>query len=126
MVQYLHVVDLVLPQLWCVNSIFLFDSHSRNIDGFNDPNGRAVLFKFRTMMPLKNFIKSFFENCTGVSLETQHDLKYIGKQISNNLKEEILQSLQRKRKSLHNKVYQTETNRRSNFNISAKSRILLT
>ena len=29
--------------IWCVNSFFLFDSHSRNIDGFNDPNGRAVL-----------------------------------------------------------------------------------
>ena len=87
---------------------FLFDSHNRNIDGFNDPNSRAVLFEFRTMMPLKNFIKSFFENCTGVSLETQHDLQYIGVQISDNLKEEILQSLQRKRKSLHNKVYQTK------------------
>ena len=27
----------------CVNSFFLFDLHSRNIDGFNDPNGRAKL-----------------------------------------------------------------------------------
>ena len=25
--------------IWCVNSFFLFDSDSRNIDGFNDPNG---------------------------------------------------------------------------------------
>ena len=30
--------------IWCVNSFFLFDLHSRNIDGFNNPNGRAVLF----------------------------------------------------------------------------------
>ena len=82
--------------------------HSRNIDGFNDPNGQAVLLEFRTMMSLNNFIKSFYENCTGVSLETQYDLQHIGVQISDNLKQEILQSLQRKRKSLHNKVYQTK------------------
>ena len=59
-------------------------------------------------MSLNNFIKSLFENCTGVSLETQYDLQYIGVQISDNLKQEILQSLQRKGKSLHNKVYQTK------------------
>ena len=28
--------------IWCVNSFFLFHSHSRNIDGFNDPNDRSV------------------------------------------------------------------------------------
>ena len=59
MVQYLHV-DLVFATIWCVNSFFLFDSHICNIDGFNDPNGRAVLLEFRTMMSLNNFIKSFF------------------------------------------------------------------
>ena len=89
-----------------MNSFFLFDSHSRNIDGFNDPNGRAVLLEFRTMMSLNNFIKYFFENYTGVSLETQYDLQYICVQISDNLKQEILQSLERKRRSLHKKVYQ--------------------
>ena len=45
MVQYLHV-DLVFATIWCVNSFFLFDSHICNIDGFNDPNGRAVLLEF--------------------------------------------------------------------------------
>ena len=88
-----------------MNSFFPFDSH---IDGFNNLNGRAVLLEFRTMMFLNNFIKCFFENCTGVSLEMQYDLQYIGVQISDNLKQEILHYLQRKRKSLHNKVYQTK------------------
>ena len=78
-----------LATIWCVNSFFLFGSHSHNIDGFNDPNGRAVLLEFRTMMSLNNFIKSFFENCNGVSLKTQYDLQYIGAQISGNLKQEI-------------------------------------
>ena len=106
-----------------MNLFFLFDSHSDNIDGFNDPNGRAVLLEFRAMMSLNNFVKSFFENCT-VSLKTQYDLQYIGVQISDNLKQEIHQSLQQERKSLHNKVYQTKKkNSRSNFNFSAKSRI---
>ena len=82
--------------IWCVNSFFLFDLHSRYIDGFNDPNGRAVLLEFRTVMSLNNFIKSVFENCTGVSLETQYDLQYIGVQILDNMKQKILQPLQRK------------------------------
>ena len=94
--------------MWFVNSFFLFDLHIRNIDGFNDPNRRAVLLEFCTVMSLNNFIKSFFENCTGVSLETQCDLQYIGVQILYNLKQQILLSLQIKRKSLHNKVYQTK------------------
>ena len=34
-------------------------------------------------------------------------LQYIDVQISDNLQQEILQSLQRKRNSFHNKVYQT-------------------
>ena len=91
-----------------MNSFFLFDLHIRNNDGFNDPNRQAVLLEFRTVMSLNNFIKSFFENCTGVSLETQCDLQYIGVQILYNLKQQILLSLQIKRKSLHNKVYQTK------------------
>ena len=61
--------------IWYVNSFFLFDSHGRNIDGFNDPTGRAVLLELRTMMSLNNFIKSSFENCTSVSLETQYGLQ---------------------------------------------------
>ena len=35
-------------------------------------------------------------------------LQYIDVQVADNLKQEILQSLQRKRNSFHNKVYQTK------------------
>ena len=101
-------VGFSFAKIWCVNSFFIFDSHSRNIDGFNNPNGQAVLLDVCNMMFLKSFIKSFFENFTGVSLETQYDLQYIGVQISDNLKQEIIQSLQRKQKNLHNKEYQTK------------------
>ena len=47
--------------IWCVNLFILFNYHSRNIDGFNDPNGGAVLLEFRTMISLNNFIKSFLK-----------------------------------------------------------------
>ena len=40
-----------------------------------------------------------------MSLETPYDLQYIGVQISDNLKQEILQSLKRKLEGLPNKVY---------------------
>ena len=62
-------------KIWCVNSFFFFDSHSRNIDSFDDPNGQAVLLQLCNMISLNNFIKSFFENFTAVSLETQYDLQ---------------------------------------------------
>ena len=52
--------------IWCTNSFYLFDSDSRNIDSFNDPNSRAVLLEFGTMMSLNNFIKFFCGNYTGV------------------------------------------------------------
>ena len=52
--------------IWCMNSFYLFDSDSSNIDSFNDLNSRAVLLEFRTMMSLNNFIKFFYENYTGV------------------------------------------------------------
>ena len=30
---------------WWTNSVFAFDSHSRNTDGYHDPNGKAVLLE---------------------------------------------------------------------------------
>ena len=109
MVQYLHVVDLVLPQygVW-IHFSFLIRTVAILTVLMIVMAEPYVLLEFCTMMSLNNFIKSFFENLAGVSLETQYDLQYIGVQISDNLKQEIIQSLQRKRKSLHNKVYQTK------------------
>ena len=30
---------------WWTNSVFAFDSHSQNTDGYHDPNGKAVLLE---------------------------------------------------------------------------------
>ena len=43
--------------IWSRNGIFLFESHSGNIEGFPDPNGSAILLEFRLILSLNNFIK---------------------------------------------------------------------
>ena len=63
--------------MWNKTSVFLFDSHSRNDQGFHSHNEKAKLLGFRSMKSLKNFLKTFFIENVGVSVEMQYDLQYI-------------------------------------------------
>ena len=87
------------------NSLFVFDSHSRNADGYHDSNGRAIRLEFRLVTSLNSHIKSFFENSTSISLETQYDLQCINVEILENDKTETLTKIRLKRKFLYNKSY---------------------
>ena len=59
-----------------------FDSHSRNTNGYHDPNENAVLLKFCLISSPNNYIKTFSENNTSISLDTQYgDLQYISVEI---------------------------------------------
>ena len=64
------------------NGVFLFDSHNRNIEGFPDPNGRAVLLEFRLILSLNNFIKRFYQVNFPNSFLLQYDIEYIKVNIS--------------------------------------------
>ena len=55
--------------MWNKKSVFLFNSHSRNNQGFHYPNGKAALLEFRSMASLNNFLKTFFIENVGVSAE---------------------------------------------------------
>ena len=81
-----------------INSLFVFDSHSRNADGYHDPNGKAILLEFRLVTSLNSHIKFFFENSTSISLETQYDLQCINVEILENDKTETLTKIRLKRK----------------------------
>ena len=54
---------------------------------------------------LNSYIKSFFENCTSISLETQYDLQCISVEIVENDKTEILTKIRLKRKCVYHKSY---------------------
>ena len=64
------------------------DSNSRNNQGFHDPNGKATLLEFRSMIFL-NFLKTFFIENVGVSVETQYDLLYISVNVSDENKHQF-------------------------------------
>ena len=91
--------------IWWNNSLFVFDSHSRNADGCHDPNGKAILLEFRLVSSLNSYIKSFFENSTSISLETQYDWQCISVEIVENDKTEILTKIRLKRKCVYHKSY---------------------
>ena len=91
--------------IWWNNSIFVFDSHSRNADGYHDPNGKAILLEFCLVSSLNSYIKSFFENNTSISLETQCDLQCISVEIVEKNKTEILTKIRLKRKYVYHKSY---------------------
>ena len=78
--------------IWWNNSLFVFDLHSRNADGYHDSNGKAILFEFRLVSLLNSYIKSFFENSTSISVETQYDLQCTSVEIVENDKKNIDQN----------------------------------
>ena len=78
--------------MWNKASVFLFDSHSRNDQGFHDPDGKATLLEFRSMTSLNKFLKTFFIENVDVSAETQYDLQYISINVSGENKHQILDS----------------------------------
>ena len=68
--------------IWGRNGAFLFDSHSRNIEGFPDPIGRAVLLEFTLVRSLNNCIKNFYQVNVPNSSLLQYDTDYIKADIS--------------------------------------------
>ena len=42
------------------NSVYIFDPHSRDYNGFVSPDGTAVLFKFDSLLKPMDYIKYFF------------------------------------------------------------------
>ena len=68
---------LSVSLIWGRNGVFLFDSHIRNIEGFADPKGSAVLLEFRLIRSLNNFIKRFYQENVPNSFLLQYDIQYI-------------------------------------------------
>ena len=93
---------LSIAVIWAGDCVFLFDSHSRNINGRHDPNGQAVLLKFSLLSCVNNYIKSFYEDSLNISPETQYDLQYISVDLTEESKNQIVSVIRRKRKSTAN------------------------
>lgn len=46
--------DLSISLIWARNSVFVFDSHFRNKEGYQVANGKAVPLEFSSLTALNN------------------------------------------------------------------------
>lgn len=83
--------------------MFTFDSHSRNTDGLHHPNGRGVLLSFSTTSSLSDNVKSFYKISRNIFIETQYDLQYISINITDEIKNEVVNKLWCRRKTVSKK-----------------------
>ena len=84
--------------MWNKTSLFSFSIRRCNDQGFHNFNRKATLLEFRSMTSRKKFLKTFFIENVGVSVETQFNLQYISINLSQENKHQIMDSLGRKRK----------------------------
>ena len=62
-----------------------------------------MLLSFSNVGSLNNYIKSFYEISSNISCETQYDLQYVSIEITDEIKNEIVSKLGRRRKAVCNK-----------------------
>ena len=75
-------------------SIFVFDSHSWNSQGFHIPNRQSVLLEFRSIKPLNLFIMKYYEKNYGSTSTLQYSFLYIKVKTSKTAPQNVLDSLQ--------------------------------
>ena len=66
-ITFLKITGILLKEtlmmvqfLYVLVSVWRYDSHSRNGQGFHDSNEKAILLEFRSMLFLNNILKTFF------------------------------------------------------------------
>ena len=67
----LLIVNNYILGIWGNDSIYLFDSHSKDENGNVSSSGTAVLFKFDTLLSLENYIRSVYYNAYPLTLYFQ-------------------------------------------------------
>ena len=65
------VTNYILSLIWGIDSIYLFDSQSKDENGNLSSSGKAVLLKFDTLRTLVNYIKSVYDTAYLMTLSFQ-------------------------------------------------------
>ena len=61
--------------IWSKSGFYVFDSHSRDSEGFQTPNGTSVLLQFRTLSRVEKYILDAY--LQGKSKHLQYEIQYI-------------------------------------------------
>ena len=77
--------ELTLVLFGAKTSIFLFDSHRSNSEGYHDPNGQSVLSKISWFTILNKLILKYFEETFNNSACLEYDILYIKAEVVNNV-----------------------------------------
>ena len=79
------MLESTLLLFWGKKSIFLFDSHGSNTEGYHDPSGQSVLLKFSWITILNNVILKYFEETFNNSACLEYDILHIKAEVVNNV-----------------------------------------
>ena len=63
--------------IWSKNSVFLFDSHSRDSNGAFTTNGSSIALSFKSLFDIQQYIVSEYSKHFSNFSETQYELQYI-------------------------------------------------
>ena len=90
--------------IWSKNSVFLFDSHSRDENGGFVSNGCSVILSFRYLNDVQYYIHAVYSKQLPNFPEIQYEIQYIRVATDVNLSA-ILDSINKSRRRLQNKIY---------------------
>ena len=81
--------------IWSKNSIFLFDLHSRDINGCFTDQGSSVALSFKTLIDVDQYIKTEYLKHLSNFHETQYELQYV--RVTSSSVSEILDTIKKHR-----------------------------
>ena len=90
--------------IWSKTAVFLFDSHSRDINGAFTDQGTSIILLFQNLSDVEKYIKSEYSKQLTNFNETQFELQYIRVITSPANVIEIMDSLKKGRRFVTNKA----------------------
>ena len=93
--------------IWSKNSIFLFDSHSRDQTGAFVSTGSSVVLSFKHLIDVEHYIKAEYSKQLANFNEMQYDLQYVKVTTKANTSA-ICDSINKRRKKIKNHIYWNE------------------
>ena len=89
--------------IWSKNSVFLFDSHSRDKNGAFVSNGSSVALSFKSLIGVQNYIKTEYLKQFPNFHHMQYDIQYV--RVSKDSLSAISDSIKKYRKKIRNQTY---------------------
>ena len=89
--------------IWSKNSVFLFDSHSRDGNGTFTSNGNSIVLSFKSLIDVNCYIKMEYSKHLSNFHEQQYELQYVRVRAKDNTSA-ISDAIKRNRKRVQNKA----------------------